>query len=171
MRRTPAWTAAALSLTATAGSLALAAPASAASTVPRCTVSVLKLTHTAQDIGAGNGVEDLVFANKGKVSCYLDGHPGVSYVGAKGRQIGASATRLGTIHKVILKPGARAVAQLHFVNIVSAEPGCETKAEQRMALGERVYPPGSTRALYTSDPHYACASTRVHLLRIGAVTS
>jgi Protein of unknown function (DUF4232) len=169
MSRTSALTASATAIAAVTGSLAFAAPASAATAVPRCTVNVLKLTHTAADVGAGNGYENLVFTNKGKVSCHLVGHPGVSYVKAKGKQVGASALRVGAAHTVVLKPGGRAVAQLHFVNIVDAVQGCDKVSEQRKVLGERVYPPGSTKALYVADPHVGCITKTAHLLWIGAV--
>ncbi len=167
MLRTSAVTATAI--VAAAGSLAFSAPASAATAVPRCTVTVLSLTHTTPDIGAGNGYENLVFTNKGTVSCYLDGHPGVSYVKAAGKQVGASALRVGAVHKVVLKPGGHASAQLHFVNIVDAVVGCDLASERRAVLGERVYPPGSTRALYVKDPHTGCITKTAHLLQIGAV--
>jgi hypothetical protein len=169
MSRTSALTASAAAIVAVAGSVASAAPASAVTVVPRCTVNVLTLTHTTPDIGAGNGYENLVFTNRGKASCFLVGHPGVSYVKAKGKQVGASALRVGKAHTVVLKPGGRAVAQLHFVNIVDAVPGCEKASEQRKVLGERVYPPGSTKALYVPDPHVGCITKTAHLLDIGAV--
>jgi hypothetical protein len=171
MRRISTVTASAAAICAAVGSLAFAAPASAATALPRCTVSVLTLTHTAADIGAGNGYEKLVFTNKGATACFLVGHPGVSYVKAEGKQVGASATRVGAAHTVVLKPGGRAVAQLHFVNIVDAVPGCEKATEQRKVLGERVYPPGSTKAMYVKDPHVGCITATAHLLSIGAVVT
>ena len=171
MSRTAAVTASATAIAVLAGSVAFATAASAATVtaVPRCTVSVLSLTHTVADIGAGNGYENLVFTNKGKVSCFLVGHPGVSYVKAKGKQVGASALRVGAAHTVVLKPGGHALAQLHFVNIVDAVEGCDLASERRAVLGERVYPPGSTRALYVKDPHVGCITKTAHLLDIGAV--
>ncbi|BEP15100.1 DUF4232 domain-containing protein [Acidothermaceae bacterium B102] len=171
MRRLSTVTTSAAAIAAVAGSLAFAAPASAATKLPRCTVGVLTLTHTAADIGAGNGYENLVFTNKGAKACFLVGHPGVSYVKAKGKQVGASATRVGKAHTVILKPGGKAVAQLHFVNIVDAVLGCDKPSEQRKVLGERVYPPGSTKAMYVKDPHVGCITASAHLLSIGAVVT
>src|SRR3954462_10916309 len=71
------------------------APALAGSAAPRCTTGVLSLSHTRHDVGAGNGVEDLVFTNTGEQSCSLGGFPGVAYVGRSGRQLGSAADREG----------------------------------------------------------------------------
>lgn len=139
---------------------------------PRCTTSVLALSHTRHDIGAGNGVEDIVFTNRGSATCVLGGFPGVAYVAKSGKQLGAAADRAGSSHgAIVLPPGGRARARLGFINNVSAVPGCYHPYQQAPAVGLRVYPPGSTLAMFLRDPHPGCKSGKVHLLHIYAVRS
>lgn len=151
-------------------SAAVPSPALGASSTPRCTTSVLSLTHTRHDVGAGNGVERLVFTNTGTKPCSLQGFPGVAYVAKSGAQLGAAADREGSSYgAVVLQPNAKASARLHFINNVSAVPHCYHPDQQRAAVGVRVYPPNSTLAMYVRDPHPACKSPKVHLLHIEAV--
>jgi hypothetical protein len=154
----------------TATSFVFVAPTASAAAAPRCTTGVLSLTHTRHDIGAGNGVEDLVFTNTGGGACVLGGFPGVAYVARSGRQLGAAADRDGSTNGAItLAPGERTRARLHFINNVSAVPGCYHPDQQAQAVGLRVYPPGSSYAMFVRDRHPACKRARVHLLRIEAV--
>src|SRR4051794_31950553 len=103
-------------LGATALTATTAATSVASSSVPRCTTGVLSLSHTRHDVGAGNGVEDLVFTNTGEQSCSLGGFPGVAYVGRSGRQLGAAADREGDSNGTItLAPGETTRAGLHFI--------------------------------------------------------
>jgi hypothetical protein len=165
----------ALAVAVLVGSLAtpaalVLAPAVNAGTVPRCATSELSLSHTRHDVGAGNGVEWLVFTNTGSKTCALQGFPGVSYVARSGRQLGAAADREGSSYAaVVLRPTEGAHARLHFINNVSAVPHCYHAGQQHEAVGLRVYPPDSTLAMYVRDPHPACNSLKVHLLHIEAV--
>ena len=141
-----------------------------AAAAPRCTTGVLSLAHTRHDVGAGNGVEKLVFTNTGTGACVLGGFPGVAYVARSGRQLGAAADREGSTHGAItLAPGERARARMHFINNVSAVPGCYHPDQQAQAVGLRVYPPGSSSAMFVHDRHPACKRARVHLLHIEVV--
>ncbi|MDQ1696657.1 MAG: hypothetical protein QOJ03_2010 [Frankiaceae bacterium] len=153
-----------------AGTFAVAAPADAGSTVSRCTTGVLALSHTRQDIGAGNGVEFIVFTNKGAKTCELTGFPGVAYVAKSGAQLGAAADREGASHgQILIAPGHKARARFEFINNVGAVPGCYHHRQQAQAVGLRVYPPGSASAMFVRDPHPACRSMSVHLLHIRSV--
>jgi hypothetical protein len=155
---------------ATVGVLSVAVPAGADSPTPRCTTGVLSLSHTRHDIGAGNGVEQIVFTNTGSASCELTGFPGVAYVAKSGTQLGAAADREGSSHgAVVLAPGHQARARLEFINNVSAVRGCYHEAQWAHAVGLRVYPPGSASAMFLRDPHPACKSQKVHLLRVRSV--
>ena len=137
---------------------------------PRCTTGVLSLTHTRHDVGAGNGAERLVFTNTGTQSCVLGGFPGAAYVARSGKQLGAAADRTGSSYgTVVLEPGGKARARLDFINNVSAVPGCYHQRQQAEAVGLRVYPPGSTYAMFVRDRHPACKRSTVHLLHIHAV--
>src|SRR4051812_48365648 len=142
---------------ATGAVLATAVPAGAGNSLPRCTTRVLAASHTRHDIGAGNGAEDIVFTNTGRAACALQGFPGVSYVAKSARQLGAAADRQGSSYgRIRIAPGGHARARLFFVNNVSAVPGCYHPAQQATAAGLRVYPPGSTLAMYVPDRHPAC---------------
>ena len=155
---------------AAATSVSSGLPVASAGGAPRCTTGVLSLTHTRHDVGAGNGVEELVFTNRGSAGCVLGGFPGVVYVAGSGRQLGAAADREGSTHGAItLAPGERARARLGFINNVSAVPGCYHPDQQAQAVGLRVYPPGSTTAMFVRDLHPACKKAKVHLLHIEAV--
>ncbi len=157
-------------LATTAGSFAVDAATAATGSVPRCTTSDLSLSHTRQDIGAGNGVENLVFTNTSSHTCRLDGFPGVAYVGKSGKQIGAAADRMGSAYSAVLVSGGKAHATLHFINNAGAVPGCDMTTIRR-TVGERVYPPNSTLAMFVRDPHYACTDKHAHLLQTESVRS
>jgi hypothetical protein len=151
------------------GALAVGTPADAGTT-PRCTTGVLSLSHTRHDIGAGNGVEDIVFTNTGSRNCVLGGFPGAAYVAKSGKQLGAAADRQGATHgPITLAPGHKVRARLSFINNVGAVPHCYHPYQQAQAVGLRVYPPGSTYAMFLRDPHPACRNADVHLLHIEAV--
>lgn len=152
----------------TAGGVATASPAAAAGTTPRCIASVLALSHTRHDLGAGQSYERLVLRNVGRHTCHLRGFPGVSYVVAAGRQVSAAASFTDQRRvTVVLPPGRSAFAVLHAINVVDAVPGCSQPAQQVRSLGLRVYPPGSSLAMYVPDPHPACTSPTAHLLDVG----
>jgi hypothetical protein len=131
---------------------------------------MLSLSHTRQHIGAGNGFEQLVFTNTGAQSCEIGGFPGAAYVAKSAKQLSAAADRTGSSYgPVVLAPGGKARARLDFINNVSAVPGCYHQRQQAEAVGLRVYPPGSTLAMFVRDRHPACKRSTVHLLHIHAV--
>lgn len=166
------WTRAGAAVMTALVAAALGSPSTVATAAgpPRCTTSDLSLTHTRHDVGAGNGGERLVFTNTGSQSCVLGGFPGAAYVASSGRQLGAAADRSGSsFGPVVLAPGGTARARLDFINNVSAVPGCYHRRQQAEAVGLRVYPPGSTLAMFVRDPHPACKRSTVHLLHIHAV--
>lgn len=148
--------------------LASTAPVTAApSATARCTVSDLSLGHTRHDLGAGQGYEKLVFTNRSGHTCRLSGFPGVSYVDSQGHQLTQPADRDGTAHTATLAPGASAKALLHWINNVGAVPACQ--GNYTTAAGLRVYPPGSSTAMYLRDPHPACRNRSAHLLDVHSV--
>jgi hypothetical protein len=151
--------------------LTTAAPAGAGPTAAhRCTTADLALHHTRHDLGAGQGYERIVFRNTSSSACYLSGFPGLSYVDKHGHQLGAPADRTGSSNgRITIAPGGAARAKVHFINNVSAVPGCYHQHQQAHAVGFRVYPPGSTLAMFLRDPHPACKSSKVHLVDTSAV--
>ncbi|MBV9293123.1 MAG: DUF4232 domain-containing protein, partial [Frankiales bacterium] len=71
--------------------------------------------------------------------------------------------------RITIAPGGAARAKVHYINNVSAVPGCYHPAQQAHAVGFRVYPPGSKSAMFLPDPHPACKSSTVHLIDVSAV--
>jgi len=148
------------------------APASSSSTPGRCATGSLSVHLGAAGGAAGSTYEPLVFTNKGSVSCTLDGYPGVSFVApSTGSQVGAAASR-NTQHAaalVTLAPGATASAMLQIAQEANY-PAATCKPTD--VSGLRVYPPGSTTALYVAfkSPQQAC-STNVNQLSVQAVVS
>jgi len=158
----------ALALVAT-GSTPLVAAAST-SAPGRCRASHLSVRLGPAGHAAGSTYRPIVFTNSGGTTCTLRGYPGVAYVApTSGRQIGAAASRDDAvrIRTVTLAPGAHAASLLRLVNPFNYPAGdCAAKT----VSGLRVYPPGSTTAVYVAFAHHrkAC-STKVHQLSVRVV--
>jgi hypothetical protein len=98
-----------------------------------------------------------VFVNSGTTMCTLTGHPGVSYVaGDDGHQVGAPATRTGGAATVKLVPGSTASALLHETNYANFD---QATCKPVTVRGLRVYPPGSTRAVFLPRVGKQCSAT------------
>jgi hypothetical protein len=139
--------------------------ADAATAVPRCREGLdLRIGLGTSEGAAGSIYQDLTFKNITGHSCYLDGHPGVSYVGANGNQVGPSATRTGSVKDVVVKAGHTAYATLRIVQYLNFS-GCSVAS----VTGLRVYPPGSTAAAYVPMPGKTC--TNKQILSIAAVSA
>jgi len=140
----------------------------------RCTVDELQGSI---DDGGGGGAAGsygvaLVLTNSGDRTCTLQGWPGVSFVGGgDGTQLGASATldRSSEHPTVQLAPGDYAQAILTMVQAANYD---EAECRPEQSEGFRVYPPGSTAALYIGAGgalFTACTSTDVQQLSVGAI--
>jgi hypothetical protein len=123
----------------------------------RCKNSQLTVSLGTPDRGAGQIYTQILFVNKGTTTCTLAGHPGVSYVaGDDGHQVGASATRTGTtITTVSLAPGATASALLHETNYANFD---QSVCKPVTVRGLRVYPPGSTAAVFLPRVSKQCSA-------------
>lgn len=136
----------------------------------RCATGDLELSVADEDAAAGSRHVDLVLTNTGDDACWLQGWPGVSFVGGgDGEQVGASATldRSSVHDTVTLDPGGTAHAPL-TVSVAQNFPAESCSPVQ--PDGFRVYPPGSTESLYVPDADLeACASTDVTLLTVQAL--
>ena len=140
------------------------------STPGRCTTGNLSVRLGAAGGAAGSTYEPLVFTNKGSATCTLDGYPGVAFVAPQsGKQVGAAASRnpQHPATSVSLAGGASASAMLQIANHANY-PASTCNATS--VSGLRVYPPGSTTAIYVPFAHtqQAC-STSVHQLSVEAV--
>ena len=121
----------------------------------------------ARSLPADGYSDPIVFTNLTEHRCRLSGRPGVSFVaGDDGHQVGLSALRNLSVpvKTVYLDPGERAKAQLRISNYGNY-PNCHpTKVR-----GLRVYPPGSTAAMYVPAPQKACSSGAVRQMTIDPV--
>ncbi|HET6818851.1 MAG TPA: DUF4232 domain-containing protein [Mycobacteriales bacterium] len=142
----------------------------ATTTPTRCTVDRLSLRLGAAGHAAGSTYRPIVFTNTGTTACTLRGYPGVSYVAPRtGAQVGAAASRDTAIkvQTVTLAPGGHAASLVQFVNYLNyPASSCAAKP----VSGLRVYPPGSTAAVYLGFAHVTKAcSSHVHQLSVRAV--
>ena len=109
----------------------------------RCESSSMSLRVGNADIGAGNIRYSLVFTNKGRSACTLNGFPGVSLLAKDGQTIGKPAEREGSAGKpVTVAAGGSAHAVLHTIN-----DGLSDKPCWKSASLVRAYPPGSQEAM------------------------
>lgn len=118
---------------------------------------------------AGGVYFQLQLLNHGTTACMLYGYPGVSFVQAAGKQVGAPAARLHNgqpVVTVILQPGQTAVAGLQLVDVGNYPPTCQASA----TMGLRIYPPGETAALFLPTTGMrTCANTSYTPLAVGPV--
>ncbi|MEU1801768.1 DUF4232 domain-containing protein [Streptomyces sp. NPDC019937] len=109
----------------------------------RCESSSMSLRVGNADIGAGNIRYALVFTNKGRSACTLNGFPGVSLLAKDGQTIGKAAEREGAKGKPVTVPaGGSAHAVLHTIN-----DGLSDKPCWKGASLVKAYPPGSKEAM------------------------
>ena len=146
--------------------------ASPSASLASCTTSDLTAALANAQGAAGSVFYSLEFKNVSASSCTLFGNPGVSMVaGSSGTQVGASATFVNqaSATTVTLAPGAQASAVLQ---IVEAENFPESACGIETVAGLRVYPPGSTAALFIPDPKLqGCRDSSAKLLQVGPVQS
>ncbi|MDQ6934743.1 MAG: DUF4232 domain-containing protein [Actinomycetota bacterium] len=115
---------------------------------------------------AGSTYSDIVLTNIGGHACTSGGFAGVSYVDSPhGPSIGAPAERRDAhaMHLLVLRPGARIVAQLQETNSANYDPGTCRSAR---ATGLRVFPPNQKASLFLHHGATACRNAKVKLLSI-----
>jgi hypothetical protein len=149
-----------IAATATSPGTKPTATTSAAGDPNRCKNAQLTVSLGAPDRGAGQIYSQILFVNKGTTTCTLAGHPGVSYVaGDDGHQVGASAARTGSvITTVSLAPGATASALLHETNFDNFD---QSVCKPVTVRGLRVYPPGSTAAVFLPRVSKQCSTVKL----------
>jgi len=103
--------------------------------------------------------------NTGSTACTLQGYPGVSYVDAAGKQVGAPAKRNpdAAMTAVVLAPGGSAVAEVQQTNAQNYGDGCEPTE----VAGVRVYPPNDTASLIAPQSTVGCANEQIVLMTVG----
>lgn len=138
---------------------------------PRCLAGDLSGAAETDEGGgaAGSFGLRLMLVNDGAASCYLQGWPGVSFVGGgDGTQLGEPATqdRSGRYDDatVVLEPGGSAYAPLVVEQALNyANADCQS----RDADGFRVYPPGDEGSLFIEADDLVACTTGVELLEVG----
>ncbi|WP_322748288.1 MULTISPECIES: DUF4232 domain-containing protein [unclassified Frankia] len=137
-----------------------------------CLTVNLRVSAANLDNAAGHSYEQIILTNIGATSCVIGGFPGVSYVDAGGRQLGAAADRTGGPGMPVpLLPGQHVTGVLAMIH-TGIQAGCEEPYQTAEAVGLRVYPPANLTALLLpgSGPETVCASPSVHQLQISALT-
>jgi len=125
-----------------------------------CAADALDVTAATGDAGAGSVTVTFTFQNVGGEPCTLEGFPGVSAVGdGDGTQIGEPAQRSDRPYEqVVVASGDTATANLRMVDVGSGGGPLGDACQAQPADGWRIYPPGSTDAIFVAvDGLTACA--------------
>jgi len=156
----------------TGGAAAPAGKDQAASGLPTCQPSWMRITISPKQGGAAMGsyAMRMQATNIGTSQCVTQGYPGVALVAAgTGKQLGAAADRdpVAPGPMMRLEPGKTAVSQIRVSQAANYGPTCGLT----QAAGFRVYLPGTTAAAYLPYAVAACAAPSVHLLEVQPFTS
>ena len=150
-----------------AASSGTAAPAVAAP----CTTAQLRVwLGVPGDGSAGHVAYPLEISNVSNHTCTLYGYPGVSAVGAGGKQLGSAASRDAAVAKrtVTLTPGATSYSGLLITDTgVYSKSQCDPVT----AIGLRVYPPNTTVYQIIDFPFTACAKAGPNFLSVRTVVA
>lgn len=135
----------------------------------RCVSSVLLASLGQSQGAAGHSYVALLLTNRSRVTCTLDGYPGVSFTaGTDAHEIGAPAQRdrrFGAA-PVTLVPGATAHATVDVANYANyGQQACQPAR----ATGFRIFPPGSTGSLFIGAPQTVCSKHAVQGFRTSVV--
>jgi hypothetical protein len=132
-----------------------------------CKAAQLKASIVTQPGGgaAGSVYRNVVLENTGTTACTLRGYPGLSYVDAAGKQVGAPAERNpdATMTAVTVAPGGSAVAEVQQTNAQNYGAQCQ----QTDVAGVRVYPPNDTASLIATQATVGCANEKIVLMTVG----
>ena len=155
-------------IAATVAVPAVAAPASVAkpAAVSRCTISELRVWLGVPGDGtAGPIYYALELSNVSKSACTIYGYPGVSAVGAGGKQLGSAARRnaVKPATLITLAKGATAHVQLGITDPGFFSP---TACPRANAIGLRVYPPNDTASTIVDFPFAACGKAGPSFLSV-----
>jgi hypothetical protein len=133
-----------------------AAPAAAP---PKCATTALTAWMAAESDGyAGGAVYELEISNTSARACTLYGFPGVSALGANGRQLGSPANWDHThpTHLVTLDRGATAHAVLRIVD-VSLFGNPNQPCDPANAVALRIIPPNERTSIRIPFSFRACS--------------
>ncbi len=143
---------------------------SSATAGQRCLATALRPAIQSTGGAAGSTYLTIGLTNTGKASCTLRGYPGVSIVGhGNGTQIGADAVRDTTTPPVaVTLPVGHGTT--FILRITQAANYPAATCSPVVGDGLRIYPPGSTEALFLADKGVTgCAKASVKLLTVRPV--
>lgn len=122
---------------------------STTTSITTCHSSGLTATLGSPNGSAGASHYEITFRNTGSAACTLFGYPGVSFLDAKGSQIGSSAQRQATGQPatITLAGGGNA-----FSSLAVTDPGIPPCSSSTAAAKVRIYPPGDTQSLLVTAP-------------------
>ncbi|NKX51383.1 DUF4232 domain-containing protein [Arthrobacter deserti] len=146
---------------------AATATGGAVGTGGECKAAQLKASIATQPGGgaAGSVYRNVVLENIGSTACTLRGYPGLSYVDAGRRQVGAPAERNPDVvmTAVTVAPGGSAVAEVQQTNAQNYGDQCRLTD----VAGVRVYPPNDTASLVAPQATAGCANEQIVLMTVG----
>jgi hypothetical protein len=160
---------------ATTAATSVATAATQVTTLPtpvrpgRCVSSGLRASFGQSRVAAGTSYVALLLTNRSRVTCTLDGYPGVSFVaGTDALQIGAPAQRDRRVGAapVILVPGAAVHATVEVANYANYD---QQACQPVRATGFRIFPPGSTGSLLIAAPRTVCSKPGVQSFQTSVV--
>ncbi|MCW2929817.1 MAG: hypothetical protein JWM19_779 [Actinomycetia bacterium] len=140
-------------------------PAAAArpAVIPKCTAGSLAVWINVARLNgaAGTFYYPLEFTNVSAHECYMYGYPGVSAIGANGRQLGRPATRKPATSRVVnVAPGATVHATLAYHDVAaSTTPSCRAVPAALI----RAYPPDQTAYTQGFDSLPSCQGSVVYM--------
>ncbi|MDQ6615315.1 MAG: DUF4232 domain-containing protein [Actinomycetota bacterium] len=142
--------------TTTTTSAQATTPTSNAGSGTRCASAALALSLSDRGTAAGTAYRELVFKNTSTRTCTMRGYPGISFLDARGRQVGAPVARMsGSDTLVTLGPGGTAAALIAYHDVyVSTFPNCQPTP----AAGIQVFPPDETAGLTVPTNLMVCAN-------------
>lgn len=151
-----------------AATSASAAPAAAA--VPGCTAANLAVWVNLQEAqgAAGTFYYPLEFTNISGHACATGAYPGVSAIGANGRQLGDAAARNPIFpgRVVTIPAGGTAHALLSYGDAEVSTSGCKPATADTL----KVYPPNSRTSISTFFDLPACTIGGSHVyLRVSVI--
>lgn len=131
--------------------------ASAATSLPRCAASQLRLVLVRQSAAAGRRFWEMALRNAGRGSCSLRGYPGVGLLGANGRLLGVAVKREAgqAIRTVAIAPRKSAYFTFAYEDSGPCLPHFFS------AYGVSVYPPGSTVRIVRRTARFDICSVAV----------
>jgi len=135
----------------------------------RCVSSGLRASLGQSRGAAGTSYIALLLTNRSRLTCTLDGYPGVSFIaGTDAHQIGAPAQRDRRVGAapVILVPGATVHVTVEVANYGNYD---QQACQPARATGYRIFPPGSTGSLPISSPQTVCSKPGVQSFQTSVV--